>query len=160
MQRLFFTSVLLAAVLAFAGCGNNPPASTSTGTSGPSSTPSPTPPSTSSPTPTPSPSPQYDVSLFPTPSLGAAVGEITIDPSGNVTTKLTGATASTTFTLQFCPAPGQNYTCMDIGNVTSGGSGNANTAIKFPKSGTWAGDFQLSVNGTAQYETNVPANGI
>jgi len=110
------------------------------------------------PTPTPpTAATAYDVSLFPTASVGPAVGQVSVDTNGKVTLQLTGATANTTFSLQFCPAPAQNYTCLNIGPVSSDSGGKANTSMQFPSSGSWAGDFQLLVNGTAQYSTNVPS---
>jgi hypothetical protein len=98
----------------------------------------------------------YNVSLFAIPSPASAVGQVTVDTTGKVTFQLTGVTSNTSFSVEFCPAPAQNYSCFDVGTIASDTSGKANATMQFPKSGSWAGDFQLSVNGTAQYNTNIP----
>ena len=98
----------------------------------------------------------YTVSIFPTPNGGASIGTASVDAKGKVTVQLTGAPASMSFTLQFCPAPAQNYSCFSVGTVATDASGKANSSFQFPQSGSWAGDFQLAVNGTAQFTTDFP----
>jgi hypothetical protein len=100
----------------------------------------------------------YHVSLFPLLPSIPGTGQVSVTSDGKVTTQLSGATASTTFTEQFCPAPAQNYPCFNVGTVTSDASGNAKTTTPFTTSGTWAGDFELVVNGNTQYATNVPSS--
>jgi hypothetical protein len=107
---------------------------------------------------TPSAATIYNVSMFPTPNGGPSIGTVSVDAKGKVTVQFTGAPASTTFTLQFCPAPAQNYSCFSVATVTTDASGKANTSFQFPQSGSWAGDFQLAVNGTAQFTTDFPGN--
>ena len=103
--------------------------------------------------------PQYSVSLVSVTNMSQTNGTVSVDSKGVVTTQLTGATASTTYTLQFCPAPGQNYTCFSVGEVATDGTGAATKDMTFPKSGAWAGDFQLMLGGTEQFTTQV-ASGI
>lgn len=107
---------------------------------------------------------QYQASLFTAGQgdiargqvVGSSIyGQISVDSQRTVTVQLTGAIPSTTFTLQFCPAPSQNYGCFNVGNVSSDANGNADTTMTFPRSGSWAGDFELASNGTAVYQTDV-----
>ena len=100
---------------------------------------------------------QYQVSLF-NAARNTIVGHISVDSLGTVSASVKSATASTTYSMQFCPAPSQMYGCFAVGNVVTDTEGNSATTIAFPKSGAWAGDFQLSLNGTAQYETDVVPN--
>ena len=95
---------------------------------------------------------QYQVSLVASKSLK---GQVLVDTSGVVTAKVDGAAASTTYQLQFCPAPAQNYPCFAIGDVTTDATGNANITMPFPKSGSWAGDFQALQNGVVQFDTEL-----
>jgi hypothetical protein len=101
---------------------------------------------------------QYTVSLFNSINENAIYGQISVDSTGTVTATVKGATPTTTYALGFCPAPSQMYSCISVGNVVTDASGNANTTIAFPQPGSWAGDFQLSLNGTAQYQTDVVPN--
>lgn len=101
---------------------------------------------------------QFKASLFPSPSGNDNRGEVDVDSNGVVTAKLVGATASTTFTLNFCPAPTQDYSCFKVGEVTTDGSGNASTTMNFPQSGSWAGDFHLDVNNTTTLATDLFPN--
>jgi hypothetical protein len=84
-------------------------------------------------------------------------GQVTIDTSGAVAVQLTGATASTTFAVQFCPFPSTRYQCFAVGSITSDGTGAAQTTFHFPKPGMWAGDFQLTSSGVA-FSTQVGSN--
>ncbi len=99
--------------------------------------------------------PQYQVSLVNTGDETSLHGQISVDTSGLVTTELTGATASTAYTVQFCPAPAQDYSCFNVGDLTTDGSGNAKTTFKFPTSGSWAGDFQVTTGGATQFQTDI-----
>ena len=110
---------------------------------------------------------QYQASLFTAQAdamgrqivINSVYGQISVDSNGTVTVQLTGATPSTTFTVQFCPAPSQNYSCFNVGSVSSDTNGNANTTMTFPTSGSWAGDFELASGGTAVYQTDVVSGG-
>jgi hypothetical protein len=98
---------------------------------------------------------QYRVSLFNFNNEIQIRGEISIDSTGVVTANVQGAAATTTFAFQFCPAGRMYSSCIPLGNITTDASGNATLTITFPQSGSWAGDFQLALNGTAQYQTDV-----
>lgn len=77
-------------------------------------------------------------------------GKVTIDTSGNTTVQLTGAPASTTYTVQFCPAVAANATvaspptCFNLTAISTDTSGNATVTVKFPQPGDWAGDFYIN----------------
>lgn len=101
---------------------------------------------------------QYQVSLLVAGAQNVINGQVSVDSSGSVTVQLNGATASTAFTVQFCPAPGQNYACFNVGTVSSNASGNGTATMAFPKAGSWAGDFELVANGTMAYQTDVVPN--
>lgn len=95
---------------------------------------------------------QYDVSLYQFNSK--PYGQVTVNTVGVTTIKLDGATPNTTYTVEFCPAPGQLYpTCLTVGSVTTNASGAVNSNVTFP-SGQWAGDFQLSLDGTQEFTTS------
>lgn len=106
---------------------------------------------------------QYQAPLFSATNTSASTGQISLDTSGTVTVQLTAASASTMFTVQFCPAASVNssvtYSCFTVGSVTSDGSGNANTTMIFPQSGSWAGDFQLLTGTTVDYSTTIEGTG-
>jgi hypothetical protein len=75
-----------------------------------------------------------------------------------MTIELTGAAASTTYTLQFCPskpAGGTDIVCMNAGTVTTSASGSADSTMQFPQPGSWAGDFQLNIGANSEYVTNM-----
>jgi hypothetical protein len=75
-----------------------------------------------------------------------SVGQVTVDTDGNVAVQLNGATASTTFSIQFCYVEAVNASsipCFAVGSVDTNASGDGSTTTMFPKSGAWAGDFQL-----------------
>ncbi len=95
---------------------------------------------------------QYKVTLT---GANTSNGTVSVDTGGTVTVTLTGATASTSYDLQFCPAPAQTYTCFIVGTVMADGSGNANVTLTFPKSGSWAGDFHLDSGGNTVFQTDV-----
>jgi hypothetical protein len=96
---------------------------------------------------------QYQVSLFSDAPYSS--GQVAVDSSGQTTVRLERAAANTSYSLQFCPAPAQNYpSCLDVGTVSTDGAGNANTTMPFPTPGAWAGDFQLVSGATPQYMTN------
>lgn len=99
--------------------------------------------------------PQYQVSLTNSINEDSIHGQISVDTAGLVSTQLTGATASTTYTLNFCPAPAQTYSCFRVSDVMTDGSGNAATTMTFPASGDWAGDFHLDTGGSTQFKTDV-----
>ena len=73
---------------------------------------------------------------------GSNSGQVSVDSKGSVTAKLSGATASTAFTVQFCPYS-RDTTCFNVGTVSSDPSGNATGTMPFPKSGNWAGVFEF-----------------
>lgn len=98
---------------------------------------------------------QYSVSLVDPTNEAQTHGMVSVDSKGVVTTQLVGAAESTTYTLQFCPTPGQDYTCFGRGDVTTDSQGAAKVDIAFPKSGSWAGDFQLMAGATEKFATDV-----
>lgn len=99
---------------------------------------------------------QYDVSLFPNiASNGTPRGRVTVNSAGVTTIRLNQAPPSTTYTVQFCAAPGQLYpNCFTVGSVTSNATGAINSTVTFP-AGSWAGDFVLVANGIVTYVTSV-----
>jgi hypothetical protein len=105
-----------------------------------------------------SPSAQYEASWGATTGI-AGSGQISIDTSGNVTVQLSGAADNASYTLEFCPvvsASSQDKNppaCFDVGTVATNASGSADTSVKFPKSGSWAGDFQLNLGTRYDFST-------
>jgi hypothetical protein len=105
-----------------------------------------------------SPSAQYEASWGATTGI-AGSGQISIDTSGNVTVQLSGAADNASYTLEFCPvvsASSQDKNppaCFDVGTVATNSSGAADTSVKFPKSGSWAGDFQLNLGTRYDFST-------
>ncbi len=86
---------------------------------------------------------QYQASLE---GNGGNFGQATVETAGNFTIQLVGATASQTFTVEFCPLIPQNknqLNCLSLGTVTTDGNGNGTLTAMFPKTGGWAGDFML-----------------
>jgi hypothetical protein len=77
-------------------------------------------------------------------------GQVTIDTAGSTTIQLNGAGKSTTYTVQFCPAvdkPIGSFTdpdCFDVTTLSTDSGGNASSTVMFPKTGSWAGDFQVN----------------
>jgi hypothetical protein len=104
------------------------------------------------------PNAQYEASWGATTGI-AGSGQISIDTSGNVTVQLSGAADNASYTLEFCPvvsASSQDKnppSCFDVGTVATNSSGNADTSVKFPKSGSWAGDFQLNLGTRYDFST-------
>ena len=104
---------------------------------------------------------QYQASLFSS-DQSSIVGQVSIDPLGNVTVQLTGATASTTFTVEFCPAynagTGSNApACVNTGSVSTDATGSGSSTTMFPQPGSWAGDFEV-YSGSTEYATNLFEN--
>lgn len=86
---------------------------------------------------------QYQASLE---GNGGNFGQATVDTAGNFTIQLVGATATQTFTVEFCPLIPQNMNqlnCFSVGTVSTDGNGNGSLTAIFPKTGGWAGDFML-----------------
>lgn len=117
---------------------------------------------TSGPPPTGSTT-QYQAPLF---GKNANVGQVTVDTTGNFTVQLKGAVASAAFTVQFCPLIplDQSNNCFSVGTVSTDANGDGSATAMFPKTGPWAGDFQL-VTGAANpagvnfdYETTYGPN--
>lgn len=107
----------------------------------------------------PTPTTQYQASLL-SANLTTSNGLLSIDTDGNVSIQLTGATASTTYTVQFCPAffgssGGPAPACFNIGTVATGATGSGTSTFLFPQSGSWAGDFDLNIDGNYDYQTFV-----
>jgi hypothetical protein len=104
---------------------------------------------------------QYDAPLLVItgPSADQDHGQVTIDTSGNTTVQVTGQAANVSYTVQFCPAVDTNThptvpPCFDITTVSTNGSGNGSSTVKFPKSGNWAGEFSLlDSSGTTVLQT-------
>ena len=103
--------------------------------------------------------PQYQATFFQSGTTNTGSGQITMDSLGNMTVELTGATASATYTLQFCPTEyGGDPTpivCVNEGTVATNASGNANATMLFQQPGSWAGDFQLNIGTNSEYMTNM-----
>jgi hypothetical protein len=103
--------------------------------------------------------PQYEATFFQSGTTNTGSGQISMDSAGNMTVELTDATASTTYTLQFCPTEyGGDPTpivCVSEGTVTTNASGSANAMILFQQPGSWAGDFQLNIGTNSEYMTNM-----
>ena len=102
---------------------------------------------------------QYQASLL-SANQTTSNGQMSIDTDGNVSIQLTGATASTTYTVQFCPAfdgssGGPAPPCFNVGTVDSGANGSGTSTFLFPQSGSWAGDFELDTGGNDEYQTFV-----
>ena len=74
---------------------------------------------------------------------GGLSGTATVTTNGDVTLQFTGATPSTTFTLQFCPftLTSNSAPCVSAPMVLSDGSGTGQVSFHFAQSGTWAGFF-------------------
>jgi Big-like domain-containing protein len=101
---------------------------------------------------------QYQESLFG--GYNTTNGQVSVDTSGNVTVQLTGATASTTFSVQFCPNYEVDTTqpaCIPVGSVTTDSSGNGTATTTFPDPGAWAGQFQVS-SANSGYSTQLAGN--
>jgi hypothetical protein len=114
---------------------------------------------------TPAPVTQYQAPLTPEIGLGTSInGQVSIDTSGNTTIKLTGAAASTGYTVQFCPGFDSGATtipapaCFNVTTITTDASGNASSTVMFPKTGNWAGDFNVNdAAGKIKYQTYLQA---
>jgi Big-like domain-containing protein len=104
---------------------------------------------------------QYQASLFSWPNETSINGQVSLDTVGNVTVQLTGATASTTFTVQFCPAYNagdfsKEPACINTGSVSTDAAGNGSSTAMFPQPGSWAGDFQVTSDAMMTgYATNL-----
>lgn len=101
---------------------------------------------------------QYQASLFSF-DLTSINGQVSIDPVGNVTVQLTGAAASTTFTVGFCPAynagnGSKEPACINTGSVSTDASGSGSSTTLFPQPGSWAGDFEV-YSGSTVYATSL-----
>jgi hypothetical protein len=115
----------------------------------------------------PPPTVQYEGTLFPS-QQAASSGLVSVNTAGLVTIQLTDATASTTFTAQFCPSyliyTAQPYPCIALGSVTTTASGSATATMQFPQAGSWAGEFDLNSGSTTEYQTGLgpaaDANGV
>jgi hypothetical protein len=102
--------------------------------------------------------PQYQATLF-SPDWTSINGQVSIDPVGNVTVQLNGATASTAFTVEFCPAfnagDGSNApACINTGSVSTDAAGSGSSTAMFPQPGSWAGDFEV-YSGSTAYATSL-----
>lgn len=103
------------------------------------------------------PSMQYEASFMGMTSAATGSGEVSMDTSGDITLKLSGAPASTSYAFEFCPTfygSTQNPpSCIDLGTVSTSSGGSIDTSIKFSQPGQWAGDFELISGTTPEYET-------
>lgn len=99
---------------------------------------------------------QYQVTIFPA-YKNPGGGQISIDTKGGVSLQLSGAVASASYTVQFCPAyvlyQQQQPPCISVGNITTDASGNGSATMQFPQAGSWAGDFELMAGTTQAYST-------
>lgn len=104
---------------------------------------------------------EYQATLFPAQGVGGS-GQIYIVNCGCVTIQMTGAQASTTLGVLFCPAypsGSPSAPCFSVGSIETDASGGADQTIHFPKPGTWAGDFQLDDGNAVQFSTSLVAPG-
>jgi Bacterial Ig-like domain len=104
---------------------------------------------------------QYQASLFSQDQTSIG-GQVSIDTDGNVTVQLTGVTASTTFTVEFCPAYNagalaKEPACFNAVSVLTDAAGNGSSTAMFPQPGSWAGDFEIYSGNTA-YITSLLQN--
>jgi hypothetical protein len=102
---------------------------------------------------------QYQASLL-SATVTTSNGQISMDTDGNVSIQLTGARASTTYTVQFCPAfdgssGGGGPACFNVGTIVSDANGSGTSTFLFPQPGSWAGDFELDSDGNDDYQTYV-----
>lgn len=106
---------------------------------------------------------QYMAPIYSDIGPSVTSGQITVDTQGMVNIQMTGATASTTYTVQFCEAEypfSSNLptSCMDITSISTNASGSASTSVKFPQPGNWAGDFVFNDSaGKQHYQTYLPS---
>lgn len=112
------------------------------------------------PPPTPPPAPvtlQYQAPLLQ--GQSTANGKVTVDTTGNVAIQLTGAAASTTYSVQFCPAVdslnsnASAATCLNIATLATNASGDGSATAMFPQPGNWAGDFEVMLGSKQMYGT-------
>jgi Bacterial Ig-like domain len=115
----------------------------------------------------PSATTQYSVPLLATSASATGGGQISVDTDGNVTAQVSGAAASTTYAIGFCPgasavklaAGGATQpACFQVGTVSTNASGSGTSTTMFPQPGDWAGDFELdsgafNPNGVPAYIT-------
>ena len=100
--------------------------------------------------------PQYEASFTRMNNAATGSGQISVDAAGQVTLQLAGAPAGASYTVAFCPAfwfyqgPAS---CFNVGAVATDSAGGANVSMQFPKSGQWAGDFELNSGSTQEYLT-------
>jgi hypothetical protein len=102
------------------------------------------------------PSTQYEASLSGMNNAASGSGTISMDTTGQITLQLSGAPAKASYTVAFCPTYwfySQPAPCFDVGTVSVDSGGSANGSMKFPKSGEWAGDFELNSGSTEMYLT-------
>jgi hypothetical protein len=104
---------------------------------------------------------QYQATLY-SQTATIIIGQVTVDTSGNVNVQLTGAAASTTFTVLFWPAwdagdLATNYVCLNVGAVSTNAAGSGTSTAKFPNPGSWAGDFWIysEPTGIIEYGTTL-----
>lgn len=104
---------------------------------------------------------QYEASLI---QGTTVVGSISVDTTGTVSVQFSGATASQNFALQFCPTFYSKMelppNCFSVGSFAADSSGKVNASIKFPKSGSWAGDFQVNSGTTPESSTGLNATTV
>ncbi|MFP5230664.1 MAG: Ig-like domain-containing protein [Acidobacteriota bacterium] len=84
---------------------------------------------------------QYEATLLLAAGQSTMNGRVSVDTSGNTTIHLTNATASTTYSVQFCPAFDSNTgspapACLNVTTLSTDASGNASSTVKFPKPAT------------------------
>lgn len=101
---------------------------------------------------------QYLSELLRSPTTTAGNGNIVMDLSGNMSVQIGSTTANSDFTVQFCPAYNSIRSanvpaCFDVGVVSSDSQGNVNAPLKFPRSGSWAGDFRVLNGSTVMYQS-------
>lgn len=101
---------------------------------------------------------QYQASLFAAAPAYTGSGQIYILTCGCVAVQTTGAQASTTYSVSFCPAYPASQpapSCISVGSIETDANGDADQMVHFPQPGNWAGDFQLAAGSTVQYATGM-----
>jgi len=146
-RRFTLHSLIVATALFVIGCGassNGTPGSITTAGGGGTNTPGM--PGVSN----PNPSSEQQWSATVSSATNGNLGTITVSTAGDVNVSLTGAQASTGFTLQFCQFPQADFTtqlrdsCFAVAAINTDANGAVQTTVPFPQRGIFAGHFFFS----------------
>jgi len=82
------------------------------------------------------------------PGTATGSGTVTIDTAGNLSIQFSGGTPNASYSAQFCPFPfvAPPNQCFTLGTIAADANGAGKLNMKFPKSGAWAGNFNLPSN--------------